>query len=118
MAEKGYGFNRQSAERIARAVKWSEREQARKSPARGFVAPGWKVIVGKADAACTAPDDVTVSVYAYTGSSTVPASESDITDTGNNITAFNLFGDIDSGAWVCCIWAGGFWLVIAAECPA
>lgn len=118
MAES-FGFTKRSAERIARAVKWAEQEARRNKPNPGQPHDRPWLMLGKANAAATAPDDLTVSVYANTGSSgTVPTSETDITDTGTDIDAYTLFGDIDSGAWVACAFVGGFWLVIAAECPA
>ena len=65
--------------------------------------------IGKTDAAHNKGANGTISIY----SGTDPAS---LTDTGDNLTAYNRFGNIGSGKWVF-VWtmAWGF-EITAAEC--
>jgi hypothetical protein len=52
-----------------------------------------RMVIGKTDAALNKGASGTISIY----SGTDPAA---LTDTGDNITAYNRFGNIASGKWV------------------
>lgn len=73
------------------------------------LADGGGIAIGKTDAAHAKNSDGVVSVWAG-----VPGSES---DTGYNVEAYNLFGDVASGKWVAVALIHGYWYLIATECP-
>lgn len=63
------------------------------------------IIIGKTDASHAKSATGTISVYSDTS-----------TDTGVNITATNLFADLESGKWVSVALINGVWYLIAGEC--
>lgn len=69
------------------------------------------VVIGKTDAAHNKGATGTISVYK--GSSSGGYS---LTDTGENISAYNRFGNIASGRWVAVKRFVHGWEIISAEC--
>lgn len=63
-----------------------------------------KIVRGKTDSSVIKGGTVAVSIYIGT------------TDTGRNITATDLYADLDSGKWVHCALVNGEWDLIAGEC--
>lgn len=64
-----------------------------------------RMVIGRTDFSHAKGATGTISVYADSG-----------TDTGVNITATNLFADLDSGKWVSAALINGIWYLIAGEC--
>lgn len=63
------------------------------------------MILGKTDSAITKGSSGTISIYS-----------DESTDTGENLTATNLFANLDSGKWVIAVEIGGTWYLVAGEC--
>lgn len=101
----------EDAQRVADAVQFVElyrpatRRQSRRQPAQYTPA----IVFGKTDAAHNKSASGTVSVWDGTASAS-------ISDTGSDITAYNRFGNIGSGKWVCCVLLPFGWEIVAAEC--
>ena len=107
----GVKFTRESAERIAVTVRTVEGSI---TPAtQGRAAPNFAqfdyMLIGKTDAAINKGASGTISVYSGT-------SASGLTDTGDNITAYNRFGNVASGKWVACWTMPWGFEFVAAEC--
>jgi hypothetical protein len=68
--------------------------------------------LGKANSAISINTGASNNVSLWAGT---PGSES---DTGIDFTAYNKFGEIDSGAWVWCEDNGSGWYITSAVCPA
>jgi hypothetical protein len=107
----GKTFNSDAVERIRQTVRTVEGQQSVPMGQRANTTPiqfdyG---TIGKTDAAHNKGASGTISVYSGT-------SASSLTDTGDNITAYNRFGNISSGKWVF-VWTmpWGF-EITAAEC--
>jgi hypothetical protein len=112
MAQKVVGFDSEASfERARQAILTVERSGVDKQPHRGR----WggetfgRVIVGKADAAIAKSASGTISVW----DGATQGSESDTTD---NVTAWNYFGDVASGKWVAVVETVRGYIIIAAEC--
>ena len=107
----GATFNANAVERIRQTVRTVEGMQSVPQAARANTTPLQfdYALVGKTDAAHNKGANGTISIY----SGTDPAS---LTDTTENVTAYNRFGNIASGKWVF-VWTmpWGF-EVTAAEC--
>jgi hypothetical protein len=69
------------------------------------------IVIGKTDAAHVKGETGTISVYKGSSSGGY-----DLTDTGENITAYNRFGSIASGKFVAVRRMIHGWEIIAAEC--
>ena len=65
--------------------------------------------IGKTDAAIDKDGSGTVSVY----KGTTKGSE---TDSGNDVEAYNRFGDIEAGKWVLVEFISGGWEIYQGEC--
>lgn len=63
------------------------------------------MVLGKTDASHAKGATGTISIYSDSS-----------TDTGENITATNLFADLDSGKWVLAVQINGVWYLSAGEC--
>jgi hypothetical protein len=107
----GRTFSNDAVNRIRQTVRTVEGMQTVPEAARGNFTPlqfdyG---TIGKTDAAHNKGASGTISVYSGT-------SASSLTDTGDNITAYNRFGSIAAGKWVF-VWTmpWGF-EITAAEC--
>lgn len=106
----------EDAQRIVDAVHFVEqyrpptRRQSRRQPNSWTL----EVVLGKTDAALnksTVSSPVSGTVSVWTGSDI-----SGLTDSGDNITAYSMFGNVGSGKFVVCIGLAMGYLVIAAEC--
>jgi hypothetical protein len=69
------------------------------------------IVIGKTDAAHNKGATGTISVYKGSSSGGYT-----LTDTGENITAYNRFGNIASGRWVAVRRMIHGWEIISAEC--
>ena len=107
----GYTFSGDAVQRIRATVRTVEgrQELPQTSRANSLGLQFDYMLIGKTDAAINKGASGTISVYSGTSSS-------GLTDTGDNITAYNRFGNVSSGKWVAC-WTmpWGFELV-SAEC--
>ena len=107
----GNTFSNDAVQRIRRTVRTVEGQQELPQTSRANTAVHQfdYMIIGKTDAAINKGASGTVSVYSGSASSS-------LTDTGENITAYNRFGNVASGKMVAC-WTmpWGFELV-SAEC--
>lgn len=111
MPEKVIGFSQDGFKRVRKAVHKSEgtlppvgRRTRRVQPS-GPPRPK----IGKTDATSTIDNTVTVSIWSGASSST-------IADTGENVTAYNRFATVASGAWVKIERFPFGWEITAAEC--
>ena len=88
-------FTRESAQRIAKAVRKSEGLPSvplggrRMAPA----GEGWRLLIGKTDASHAKGASGTISIWDG-------ETQSSFSDTGENITAYNRFATVASGMWV------------------
>ena len=93
----GVRFTRESAGRIAAGIRAVESQQQGSVHARpeGYSGqtPFDYALIGKTDAAHNQGADGTISIWSGATSAT-------LSDTGDNITAYNRFGNIASGKWV------------------
>lgn len=111
MAQKVVGFDSEASfERARQAILTVERSGVDKQPHRarwGGESFG-RVIIGKTDAAIAKGASGTISVWDGT-----QGSESDTTD---NVTAYNYFGDIAITKWVAVVETVRGYIILAAEC--
>jgi len=107
----GATFNANAVERIRQTVRTVEGMQSVPQAQRANTTPMQfdYALIGKTDAGHTKGTNGTISIYSGT-------SATGLTDTGDNITAYNRFGNISAGKWVF-VWTmpWGF-EVTAAEC--
>jgi hypothetical protein len=107
----GYTFSGDAVERIRQTVRTVEgqQEMPQTSRANSIAMQFDYALIGKTDAALAKGTSGTISVYSG-------ASSSSLTDTGDNITAYNRFGAIAANRFVF-VWTlpWGF-EVTAAEC--
>jgi hypothetical protein len=91
----GNTFSNDAVQRIRRTVRTVEGQQElpQTSRANTTVHQFDYALIGKTDAALNKGASGTISIY----SGTDPAA---LTDTGENVTAYNRFGNIASGKWV------------------
>lgn len=108
-------FDAASRRRIADAVRAHERRPQDRPQKRGrrYMVNSNLPRLGKANTAIAINTGAANNVDLWTGT---PGSES--SSSGITFTAYNKFGDIDSGAWVMCVHNGYGWYIIAAVCPA
>jgi hypothetical protein len=108
----GVKFTRESAARVAKATRAYEGSQQQSNPAaRGNIAfaPWDTLLVGKTDAAHNKSASGTVSIWSGTTSA-------GLSDTGDNVTAYNRMGNIGSGKFVY-VWTFPWgYEITAAEC--
>ena len=64
--------------------------------------------IGKTDAAHNKGADGTVSIWSGSGTT--------LSDTTDNVTAYNRYGNITSGKWVKLVRQSHSWEIVAAEC--
>lgn len=102
--------------RVYESVQFTESQRPETRRGKRTIRPAWTpaIYLGKTDAAVNkstvaSPASVTVSVWS--GSSI-----SGLTDTGDNITAYSMFGNVASGKFVLCIGLNMGNLIFAAEC--
>ena len=91
----GVRFTRESAVRVAKATRAYEGAQQVGAQQRANTTPLQfdYALIGKTDAAHNQGADGTISIWSGSTSAT-------LSDTGDNITAYNRFGNIASGKWV------------------
>jgi hypothetical protein len=91
----GYTFSGDAVQRIRATVRHVEGQQElpQASRANSIALQFDYALIGKTDAALNKGASGTISIY----SGTDPAA---LTDTGENVTAYNRFGNIASGKWV------------------
>ena len=107
----GYTFSGDAVTRIRQTVRTVEGMQSVPQASRANTTPLQfdYAQIGKTDAAHNKGASGTISIYSGSASSS-------LTDTGDNVTAYNRFGNIASGKWVF-VWTlpWGF-EITAAEC--
>ncbi len=114
MAQKIVGFDSEAAfERARQAILTVERSGLDRQPHRGR----WggesfgRVIIGKSNSAITKATGASNNVSVWDG-----ATQGGESDTGDDLTAWNYFGDIGSGKWVAVVETVRGYIIIAAEC--
>ena len=114
MAQKVVGFDSEAAfERARQAILTVERSGVDKQPHRAR----WggdtfgRVVIGKTNSAVSKGTGSANNVSVWDGAT--QGSESDTTD---DLTAYNYFGDIGSGKWVAVVETVRGYIIIAAEC--
>lgn len=109
---KIYGFSSEDdLRRIARSVRKSESGQSGDPPQRragGGTGDVYRVLFGKTDSSHAKSASGTVSIWSGTTST--------LSDTGDNVTAYNRFADLDSGKWVAVVEVPWGYELIAGEC--
>mgnify|MGYP007100097628 CR=1 FL=1 len=113
MAQKVVGFDSEATfERARQAILTVERSGVDKQPHRGR----WggeafgRVLIGKSNSAITKGTGSANNVSVWDG---VQGSES---DTGDDVTAWNYFGDIADAKWVAFVETVRGYVILAAEC--
>jgi hypothetical protein len=107
----GYTFSGDAVTRIRQTVRTVEGMPSVPQASRVNSTPlQWDyMLIGKTDAALSKGASGTISIYSGT-------SASGLTDTGENVTAYNRFGSIASNRWVA-VWTMPWgYEVHAAEC--
>lgn len=107
----GVRFTRESAKRVAQAVRKLEGGQSIPplSRASSGMGEGWRMLIGKTDAAIAKGASGTVSIW----DGATQGSES---DTGENVTAYCRFGDVAITKWVGVMETVRGYEIICAEC--
>lgn len=103
-------FTPEAARKIARGIQKIDGGQSVPplSRAASGMGEGWRLLIGKTDAAIAKGASGTISIWDGT-----QGSES---DTGDNVTAYNYFGDIAITKWVGVFETVRGYVIIAAEC--
>lgn len=109
----GSVFTRESAQRIARQVRRMERNESQPVRRYGSRTTGggdvYRILIGKTSAAHAKSAAGDVALYSGNGAATLVA-------TGDVVSAWNRFADIDSGKWVALAEVTWGYEIIAAEC--
>ena len=108
MVVGGVLFSEQAARKIAAVVKRFDSSVTNPSVGRRQALPPMRAYIGKTDASHAVDAAGTVSLWGGT-----PGSE---TDTGINVSAYNRFADLTSGAWVWVQHNGHGWYFTAGRC--
>lgn len=108
----GVRFTRESAVRIAKGIRNVEAQQSTSvagQRGRSNSTPWDQILIGKTDAAHNKSASGTISIWDGTSSS-------GLADSGENITAYNRFGNIQTGKFVAVFTFPWGYEIIAAEC--